>query len=231
MQKHYNKNIENRLGEREKGMREITKKSAIPVYAAAVPWVIAALALPFYQAWHFVLAAVISAVVYIGMNRIFPATTILVPEEVRPADTGDATADALINDGREQLKRLRELDDGIADPAVSAHIVRICNISGKIFAYLEKNTAKATKLRLFFNYYLPTTVKLLESYENMASQDISGENIESAMRGVEGILSSIEEAFEKQLDHLFADEALDISTDITVLENMMAREGLAKDKF
>lgn len=212
-------------------MREVTRKSAIPVYAAAVPWLLGALVLPFYQAWHFVLAAVISAAVYVVMSRVFPAKTILVPEEERPANTGDAGADALINDGREQLKRLRALDEEIADPGVSAHIVRICGICGKIFAYLEKNTSKATKLRLFFNYYLPTTVKLLESYERMASQDISGENIESAMRGVEGILSSIEEAFEKQLDHLFADEALDISTDITVLENMMAREGLTKDQF
>lgn len=212
-------------------MREITQKSVVPVYLAAVPWVLGALVFPFYQVWHFLLAAVVSAAVYAVMSRVFPPRKVLVPEQQKPADTGDADADALINEGRAQMDRLRALDEEIADPVVSAHIERIRDVGGKIFSYLEENTKKAPQLRLFFNYYLPTTVKLLESYRRMAAQNISGENIRSAMQGVEGILSSIEQAFEKQLDHLFADEALDISTDITVLENMMAREGLTKDQF
>lgn len=212
-------------------MREITQKSVIPVYAAAVPWVFSALFLPFYQLWHFVLAAVLSVVVYFAANKIFPPKKILVREPPKPADTGDSAADAVLNEGRSQLERLRQLDDAIADTAVSAHIVRIEELCNKIFEYLAENPKKASQLRLFFNYYLPTTIKLLDSYRRMAGQNISGENIRSAMRGVEGILSSIEQAFEKQLDHLFADEALDISTDITVLEGMMAREGLTKGEF
>ncbi|WP_101697382.1 5-bromo-4-chloroindolyl phosphate hydrolysis family protein [Clostridium minihomine] len=212
-------------------MRQITQKSVIPIYAAAAVWLIWGLLLPLYHTWHFLLVAVLSAAVYFVMNRVFPPKILWVEEKPKPANTEDSDADAVINDGRAQLERLRQLDQQIADSAVSAHIVRICGICEKIFAYLEDKPKKAPQLRLFFNYYLPTTLKLLESYQRMAAQNISGENIRSAMRGVEGILSSIEQAFEKQLDHLFADEALDISTDITVLENMMAREGLTKDPF
>lgn len=212
-------------------MRQITQKSVIPIYAAAAVWLIWGLLLPLYHTWHFLLVAVLSAAVYFVMNRVFPPKILWVEEKPKPANTGDSDADAVINDGRVQLERLRQLDKQIADSAVSAHIVRICGICEKIFVYLEDKPKKAPQLRLFFNYYLPTTLKLLESYQRMAAQNISGENIRSAMRGVEGILSSIEQAFEKQLDHLFADEALDISTDITVLENMMAREGLTKDPF
>ena len=79
------------------------------------------------------------------------------------------------------------------------------------------------------SYYLPTTIKLLTAYDQMSRQGVSGENITGTMEKVEGMMSSIVQAFEKQLDSLFGDEAMDISTDITVLENMMAREGLSDD--
>lgn len=210
-------------------MREIMQKSAIPVYSAALPWLLGALLLPFYKLWHFALAALFSIAIYFVMSRVIPPKRIMVKVEQPPANTGNADADAVINEGRVQVERLQELDDAIADERVSAHVVRIGEICGKIFDYLAERPQKAPQLRLFLRYYLPTTLKLLESYRRMAGQNISGENISSAMRGVEGILSTIEEAFEKQLDHLFADEALDISTDITVLEGMMAREGLVKD--
>ena len=79
------------------------------------------------------------------------------------------------------------------------------------------------------NYYLPTTLKLLNAYDRMDAQGVEGTNISSTKKGVEGIMDSIVVAFDKQLDSLFGDQALDISTDITVLENMMAREGLSED--
>ena len=74
-----------------------------------------------------------------------------------------------------------------------------------------------------------TTIKLLTAYDQMSRQGVSGENITGTMKKVEGMMSTIVRAFEKQLDSLFGDEAMDISTDITVLENMMVREGLAAD--
>ena len=79
------------------------------------------------------------------------------------------------------------------------------------------------------NYYLPTTLKLLNSYDRMSAQGVSGENISGTMNRVENMMETIVQAFEKQLDSLFGAEALDISTDITVLDNMMAREGLVED--
>ena len=94
---------------------------------------------------------------------------------------------------------------------------------------MAENPKKAPQIRKFMNYYLPATIKILSSYERMSAQGVRGENIEATMTGVEKILGTIETAFANQLDHLFADEALDISTDITVLEGMMAQEGLTDD--
>ena len=79
------------------------------------------------------------------------------------------------------------------------------------------------------SYYLPTTLKLLNAYDRMSGQGVAGENIGGTMQRVEQMMDTIVQAFEKQLDSLFGAEALDISTDITVLDNMMAREGLVDD--
>ena len=207
-------------------MREVTQKSVVPVYAAAALWVLWALVLPFYRLWHFALAAALSVVVYLVFSRIFPPKTVLVREKEKPADTGDRGADALIDEGRARLRRLRALNDAIADEAVSAQIARLESVCGRIFDYVAQNPKKTPQLRRFLNYYLPTTVKLLDSYSQLAKQEVRGENIGGTMRSIESMLSTIGDAFEKQLDHLFADEALDISTDITVLESMMAQEGL-----
>ena len=209
--------------------REIKKKSAVPVYAAAAVWLVFGLFLPFYKMWHILLAAALSLGAYLIASKFCPERSVFVEEKEAPADTGDRAVDALITQGRESIRRLRELNDAIADEQVSAHIDAIERTSGRIFAYVAENPKKAPQIRKFMNYYLPATIKILSSYERMSAQGVRGENIEATMTGVEKILGTIETAFANQLDHLFADEALDISTDITVLEGMMAQEGLTDD--
>jgi len=81
------------------------------------------------------------------------------------------------------------------------------------------------------NYYLPTTLKLLNAYDRMDSVGIAGQNIAGTQGKIEDIMETICKAFDKQLDALYGEEALDISTDITVLENMLAQEGLGGTTF
>ena len=81
------------------------------------------------------------------------------------------------------------------------------------------------------NYYLPTLLKLLRSYDTLEDQGIRGDHISDAMERIERLLETITLSFEKQLDQLFQDEAMDISTDIKVMESMLAMEGLAGDSF
>ena len=105
------------------------------------------------------------------------------------------------------------------------------NQCAEIFRAVYDKPHKASQIRKFMNYYLPTTLKLLNSYDRMGAQGISGENIDATMDKVEGMMDTIVKAFEKQLDSLFGAEAMDISTDITVLETMMAREGLTEQEM
>ena len=205
-------------------MKKIVHKSAAPIYAAAVVWVLYALLFPLYRVGHFVIVLAASAAVY-GIARLFCKDVVEeVPEE--PKTTGNPELDKMVSEGQGALEEMRRLNDSIQDAAISAQIDRLEQVSGKIFRQVQKDPTQLPQIRKFMSYYLPTTLKLLNAYDRMSGTGISGENIDTTLAKVEGMMRTIVAAFEKQLDSLYGAEALDISTDITVLENMMAREGL-----
>ena len=209
--------------------KTIVHRSAAPIYAAAVTWLLYGLLFPLYQVGHFLLAAAASAVVAIVARRFCRDVTeeVEIPEE--PVTTGNPELDKMIADGDGAIKTMRTLNDSIQDETVSGQIDRLEEVSGRIFAYVKDHPEKLPQIRKFMSYYLPTTIKLLNAYDRMSGAGVSGENIDTTLSKVEGMMRTIVAAFEKQLDSLYGAEALDISTDITVLENMMAREGLTED--
>lgn len=208
-------------------MARIRKKSAIPVYAVASIWLFWGLFLPMYRISHFVILVLISFAVYKMNSFVFRGKWVEVADpEPEPQLTGDEALDELILLGHQTMRQMRTLNKQIHDRKLTEQINRLEEITGKIFRYVEKNPAKLPQVRKFMNYYLPTTLKMLQSYAEMAGQGIKGENISATMKKVEEMMATIVSAFEKQLDSLFGAEALDISTDITVLENMLQREGL-----
>ena len=211
-------------------MKKIVHKSAAPLYAAAGVWVLYALLFPLYRVTHFLVVMAASAVVYF-VARLFCKDVVeeVKEEEKKPEPTGNPDLDKMIADGRMAIAEMKRLDDNIEDAAISAHIQRLAVVTQKIFDQVKADPKKLPQIRKFMNYYLPTTLKLLNAYDRMSAQGVSGENISGTMGKVEEMMGTIVAAFEKQLDSLFGAEAMDISTDITVLENMMAREGLTDD--
>ena len=160
-------------------MKKIVHKSAIPLYAVAVTWLLYALLFPLYRLPHFLLAAAAGAVVGI-VARLFCRDTVEeVPEE--PKTTGNPELDKMIEDGKKAIAEMKRLDDNIADPTISAQIVRLQQLAGKIFAQVEQNPEKLPQIRKFMNYYLPTTLKILNAYDRMGEQGVAGENITSTM--------------------------------------------------
>lgn len=137
--------------------------------------------------------------------------------------------DKMIKDGNLAISEMKRLNTSIKDEKISADIDRLEDLSAKIFAQVKSDPSKLPQIRKFMDYYLPTTLKLLNAYDRMGAQGVSGENIDATMQRVESMMGTIVTAFEKQLDMLFGSEAMDISADITVLENMMKREGLSED--
>ena len=207
------------------------RKSAAPFYGAAAAWVVYALAFDLYRWNHFVFAALLSAGVFLLLRGVCrdEVTEIPVPDPPREEEkpTGNAELDKMISDGRKAVSEMKRLDDAIEDEKISADIRRLDTVCQQIFQQVKADHAKLPQIRRFMDYYLPTTLKLLNAYDRMDATGVAGENITGTKERVESIMGTIVSAFEKQLDSLFGADAMDISTDISVLETMLAREGLA----
>ena len=211
------------------------RKSVAPFYAVAAVWLACGLLVPLYEPMHYLLAAAASGVAFLLVGALCRSGALGQAEEAPAApkqeaepSTGNAELDKMLKDGRLAIAEMKRLDDNIADPGISADIVRLEQVSQKIFDEVKRDPGKLPQIRKFMDYYLPTTLKLLNTYDRMSGAGVSGENIDTTLAKVEGMMRTIVAAFEKQLDSLYGAEALDISTDITVLENMMAREGLTE---
>ncbi len=124
------------------------------------------------------------------------------------------------------INELHMLSVRTAAPAICEKIRRIADLTAKIFRTVEDHPEKKPQVRRFLNIYLPTTIKLLHSYETLEKQGVDGENIQSAKQDIKRILDTLIAGFEQQLDNLFMSDKLDISSDINVLENLMQQDGL-----
>lgn len=136
----------------------------------------------------------------------------------------------VIRRGDEYVEKIRKCNDAIPGEEISAKISRIELLVDRIFDHVEKNPECVGDIRKLMEYYLPTTVKLLEAYEKMDAEPAGGSNIQTAKKEIESTLDTLNIAFEKLLDDLFLDTAWDISSDISVLHTMLAQEGLTEDE-
>jgi len=124
------------------------------------------------------------------------------------------------------LAELREVNSFIADETIHSKVSSLEELTAKIFKIVEDAPEKKPQLRRFMSYYLPTTLKLVRSYATLEKQGIKGENIMKTKESIGNILDTLTTGFEQQLDQLFKSDALDIATDINVLENLMQQDGL-----
>lgn len=127
------------------------------------------------------------------------------------------------------LAQIRQCNDEIPGEDISEKISRMETIVERIFDRVETYPETIDDLERLMDYYLPMTVKLLRAYADMDAQPVQGENIQSSKREIEQTLDTLNQAFEKLLDELFEDTALDISSDISVLQTLLAQEGLTED--
>lgn len=136
-----------------------------------------------------------------------------------------------VEEGNECIRRIREINDTLEGEAISGKLCRLEKVCGQIFGHIGGKPEKLPDIRKFMSYYLPTTLKLVERYREFAEQPVQGENIATAKREIEDMLDDINGAFEKMFDKLFEEDALDVSTDISVLSTMLAQEGLLEDEL
>ena len=138
--------------------------------------------------------------------------------------------DPIIQEGNRALSEMGRLYMSIKDPEVRQKINELMRITDKITQDAIADPSDIPQIRKFMNYYLPTTIKLLNAYDRMSSQGIEGENLDKSMKSINEMLDAAIAAYKKRLDSLFENQALDIETDIEVMNTMLAREGLSGNK-
>ena len=134
----------------------------------------------------------------------------------------------MIDRGNAYIEKIKESNDAIPGEEISNKISHMQMIVEKIFQRVKEHPEYVDDLRKFMDYYLPTTVKLLDAYEELDRQPVQGDNIQNGKQEIEKTLDTLNIAFEKILDSLFEDTAWDVSTDISVLKTMLAQEGLTE---
>lgn len=163
-----------------------------------------------------------------GRALTYPdASPVSKPEKPAAKATAPVPEEAAGRKAYPEERRIRQLNDSIQDEYVSQRMERLEDLTHQILSYADEHPEKEPQLRQFRNHYLPKTFSILESYARMERSGVEGGNIAAAMKDVEEIMDKLVQGFEKQLDALFDSEAMDVTSDITVLENMMRMEGLS----
>lgn len=207
-------------------MREVKRKSAIPIYGVAAVWLLYCLIFPLYKTSHFCFLIGCAAAAYVVLSFVFPGKTEYVEAPEEPVRTGDEQIDALLEEGERTVAELRGLSSVIADDSVRGKLDEIIIVTDKIFKDVIDDPTDYKQIKRFSEFYLPTTTKLMHAYERFRRTGAGGDNISGTLARIDGALDTILDSYRKFFDSLFENQALDIETDIMVLENMLKQEGL-----
>lgn len=149
-------------------------------------------------------------------------------EARRPKTQLSEDVQKVIEEGNRYIEEIRRRNDAIPGVEISNKMYHLENVIRRIFQRVEKHPELINDLHKFMDYYLPTTMKLLNAYEELDKQDMQGENIKTAKSEIENTLDTINVAFENLLDSFYKETAWDVSSDISVLKTMFAQEGLTE---
>ena len=201
-------------------MKTHKKVSVIPIYLVGLVWLMYAIVFPLHAPAHYILCAGISLLAFIIGKAIFPDKVYqtredkeaTAQEEEKKAQQAKASKDpqvaALEKERDRAISEMRRLNDAIQDEKISAQIDHLEEVTGKILDQVIQQPKKQPQIRRFLNYYLPTTLKLLNAYDRMDAVGVSGSNIDTTKEKVEKMLDTVCRAFDKQLDALLAQEGL-----------------------
>ena len=209
-------------------MREVKRKSALPVYIAAAVFAVYAMVFPLYAWSHFLIAALVTAAAWLIADKLIKPTVEYVPEpEPEPVSYG-APVDAILAEAKKARGEMERLSASIGDAAVKEKIAKLISLSDAIAQDAVQDASDVPQIQKFQSYFLPSTVQLLEAYDRMSAPGVEGENISGAKGRIADMLQTEADAFQKQLDALYKNDAMDVDADIKVMEDMLTREGLGK---
>ena len=198
-------------------------RPVLPIYLAALVWPVGALLLPAYRLSNLLIIAGLSLAAY-GLGTKFCPTRVI--RKQVPYATGSEDVDAMLSGISANLDKLHVLNDAIPDPELSAAMTRMEKAGRSIAAAVEQAPDKARSIDRFARYYLPEVIKLMTTYANMEKNGVKGGNADQILTELRRNAATTAKAFENQLDALYSAEAMDISTDIEVLDGILKSQNL-----
>ena len=205
-----------------------TKAYVISFIAMGAAVVLYSLIFPMYRWQHYLIVAgialLVGRVVFIMAQGLDTSKEAPVQQPI--PKTGDSAVDSLVEKGQEMLAEIRKENDLIPDAELTAQMNQLDKVANQIFHTVAEQPAKAPQIRRFMDYYLPTALKMLTGYRKMDERQVKGQNANEARAQIREAMDTVLKAFDKQLDALYQDELLDISTDIDVMETMLRQDGL-----
>ena len=216
------------------------KKTRVsPIYSVAVTWLVLSILFPPYALARIIAIGLASAAAFFSVRsyskgkygeefeEVVEQTQQQAQQTQQPQEKGyGAEVDAIIAEGKIAQKELGRLYASIPDLTIKRKIRDLMEVSDKIIQDAKDDPGDVPQIKKFLDYYLPTTIKLLNAYDRMGQQGIEGENITGTMQRIEDMLDTAIASYKKLLDGLFANQAMDIETDISVMNTMLRREGL-----
>ena len=203
----------------------------MPLYGLAVAWVLYCLIFPLYRTWHFIVLVCIGALVYTILSKLFPGKVELIEAPQKPERTGDEKLDALLVEGETAVGEMRRLRSSLPAGAIGTKADELIDITDKIFGKLLVEPIAYVKVKRFSDFFLPTSVKLLHAYDRFGQSGLEGENITGTKERIETALDMTLNSYKKFFDSLFEEQALDIETDIKVLETLLRKDGFLERDF
>lgn len=224
--------------------RKNKNKIVGPIYGFALSWLVLSFIFPMFRIWSIIICLAICSLIafLIGKSSAKHEEKNVSGRDRENAERAEQAqqtsmrksygpdVDAILIEGNRALSEMGRLYMSIKDPDIRSKINEIMHITDKITQDAIEDPSDIPQIKKFFNYYLPTTIKLLNAYDRMSYQGIAGENIDKSMKSITEMLDVAIDAYKKRLDSLFENQAMDIETDIDVLNKMLAREGLAGNK-
>ena len=155
------------------------------------------------------------------------ATAAAAQPQPEKAETGDTPLN--LDTARRFAAVLEKEQQLMQDAQAREELAAMHKTTTAICDWLEAHPESQPKTRRFAEYYIPTTLKLLHTYNDVQGQQ--GENAETIRRDIAGILHTLNQAYENLYNNLLSDVAMDISSEIAALQGMLANDGLTGREF
>lgn len=165
-----------------------------------------------------IISGVLALLIYIGSSLLFAPNNKLVLLGIKDSNKQKEYMD-LLDNGYENYEKISKLRNQLTKPEIKAKCTLIVNQIAKILKYLEKHPNKIGQNKKFFTYYLEAILKIINSYNDISTQNVHTKEIEEVMDKTETSLTLINKSLEEQFSKMLQNDALDLDTEIDLLNN------------